>query len=91
MLIICGCSDVNYTKIQPNKCSMFKIFAFSAKDTPENLLPKGSEVRVVGPSTRKGHLIVDHKNICYHVPYQMLDIKVNSILVVALYITGEHS
>ncbi|XP_052069098.1 unconventional myosin-VIIa-like isoform X1 [Mytilus californianus] len=48
---------------------------YSAKDAPENVLRKGSEVRVVGPSAKKGHLIVDHKNICFHVPYQMLDIK----------------
>jgi hypothetical protein len=55
---------------------MFELFFFTVKDTPNNILPKGSEVRVVGPSAKKGHLIVEKKNICYHVPYQMLDIKV---------------
>ena len=41
----------------------------------EITLYKGESVLVVGASTRRGHLVVDHNNCNVHVPYQYLEFK----------------
>jgi dachs protein len=33
---------------------------------------------VMGASHRRGHLLVEHKNHHFHVPYQFLELKSNS-------------
>ena len=37
-------------------------------------LVKGDQVIVVGASPRRGHLLVEHKNVSLHVPFQFLEL-----------------
>lgn len=39
------------------------------------VLLKGETVLVVGASTRRGHLVVEHKHCTLHVPFQFLELK----------------
>lgn len=39
------------------------------------VLLKGESVLVVGASTRRGHLVVEHKHCTLHVPFQFLELK----------------
>ena len=41
----------------------------------EVVLLKGETVLVVGASQRRGHLVVEHKNVSLHVPFQFLELK----------------
>ncbi|XP_051174657.1 unconventional myosin-IXb isoform X1 [Leptopilina boulardi] len=41
----------------------------------EVVLLKGETVLVVGASSRRGHLLVEHNNITLHVPYQFMELK----------------
>lgn len=47
---------------------------FSALNPPTKQLRKGETVTVVGASHRRGHLIVQHKNVTYHVPFQYMEL-----------------
>ncbi|CAG7834204.1 unnamed protein product [Allacma fusca] len=38
-------------------------------------LLKGETVMVIGASTRRGHLLVEHKNRTIHIPFQYLELK----------------
>lgn len=42
------------------------------------VLRGGEAVMVMGASHRRGHLLVEHKNHHFHVPYQFLELKPNS-------------
>lgn len=39
------------------------------------VLVKGETVLVVGASSRRGHLVVEHKHCTFHVPFQFLELK----------------
>jgi len=41
-----------------------------------NVFCQGEEVRVVGPSSMRGHLKVERREVCLDVPYNLLDLKV---------------
>lgn len=43
------------------------------------VLSRGEEVDVVGPSAKRGHLIVKNRNIVMDVPYHLLDLKVRGL------------
>lgn len=43
------------------------------------VLSRGEEVDVVGPSAKRGHLIVKNSNIVMDVPYHLLDLKVRGL------------
>lgn len=47
---------------------------FSALNPPTKQLRKSETVTVVGASHRRGHLIVQHKNVTYHVPFQYMEL-----------------
>lgn len=40
------------------------------------VLCRGEEVDVVGPSSKRGHLIVKNRDLVMDVPYHLLDLKV---------------
>ena len=42
------------------------------------MLRAGEAVMVVGASHRRGHLLVEHKNHNFHVPYQFLELQKNT-------------
>lgn len=57
---------------------IFIAFAYYAEDgNGEINLSKGENVLVVGASTKRGHLLVEHKNMTISVPYQYLELKIN--------------
>ncbi|XP_030768013.1 unconventional myosin-IXa isoform X2 [Sitophilus oryzae] len=39
------------------------------------VLMKGDTVLVIGASPRRGHLVVEHKNTTFHVPFQYMELK----------------
>ncbi|XP_076268731.1 unconventional myosin-IXb-like dachs isoform X3 [Rhynchophorus ferrugineus] len=39
------------------------------------MLLKGETVLVIGASQRRGHLVVEHKNTTFHVPFQYMELK----------------
>lgn len=43
------------------------------------VLLKGETVLVVGASSRRGHLVVEHKHCTLHVPFQFLELKQQSV------------
>lgn len=47
---------------------------FSALNPPTKQLRKGETVTVVGASHRRGHLIVQHKGVTFHVPFQYMEL-----------------
>lgn len=47
---------------------------FSALNPPTKQLRKGENVTVVGASHRRGHLIVQHKGVTFHVPFQYMEL-----------------
>lgn len=40
-------------------------------------LKKGEAVSVVGASHRRGHLIVEHSGVSFHVPFQFMELVKN--------------
>lgn len=56
-------------------------FIFELLEEPVNgkVLSRGEEVDVVGPSSKRGHLIVKNSNIVMDVPYHLLDLKVRGL------------
>ena len=50
-------------------------FIISEDASGEVVLLKGETVLVVGASQRRGHLVVEHKNVSLHVPFQFLELK----------------
>jgi hypothetical protein len=50
-------------------------FISSEDASGEVVLLKGETVLVVGASQRRGHLVVEHKNVSLHVPFQFLELK----------------
>lgn len=56
-------------------------FIFELLEEPVNgkVLSRGEEVDVVGPSSKRGHLIVKNNNIVMDVPYHLLDLKVRGL------------
>ena len=55
------------------------ICALIAEDANGEVVLRGGEaVMVMGASHRRGHLLVEHKNHHFHVPYQFLELKSNS-------------
>lgn len=46
----------------------------SATNPPSEQLRKGETVTVVGASNRRGHLIVEHNNVSFHVPFQFMEL-----------------
>jgi len=53
----------------------FPLRAEDANAATEVVLRGGEAVQVVGASHRRGHLLVEHKNHHFHVPYQFLELK----------------
>ena len=50
-------------------------FIISEDASGEVVLLKGETVLVVGASQRRGHLVVEHKNVSLHVTFQFLELK----------------
>lgn len=46
-------------------------------------LKKGETVTVVGASSGRGHLIVEHKGQSYHVPFQYMELSSQTLAAVA--------
>ena len=55
---------------------LFTIVSSLEESVNGRVLPRGEEVEVVGPSTKRGHLIVKNNQIVMDVPYHLLDLKV---------------
>ena len=45
----------------------------------ETTLVKGETVLVTGASSRRGHLMVQHRDHTVHVPHQYLELKMTSV------------
>ena len=52
----------------------------------EVVLLKGETVLVIGASSKRGHLLVEHKNKTLHVPYQYMELKSYNINVWKYYL-----
>jgi len=59
------------------KLSIHFPFRFAEDGSGEVILRGGEAVMVMGASHRRGHLLVEHKNHHFHVPYQFLELKSN--------------
>ena len=55
----------------------FRLCFFKEDASGDVVLRAGEAVMVVGASHRRGHLLVEHKNHNFHVPYQYLELKSN--------------
>jgi len=53
------------------------LFVFSEDANDDVVLRGGEVVLVMGASNRRGHLLVEHNNHHFHVPYQFLELKSN--------------
>jgi len=49
-----------------------------ATNPPIEQLRKGETVTVVGASHRRGHLIVEHNSVSFHVPFQFMELVKNN-------------
>ena len=56
---------------------IYSIVSSSEESVNGRVLPRGEEVEVVGPSTKRGHLVVKNNQIVMDVPYHLLDLKVS--------------
>lgn len=50
----------------------------SATNPPSDQLRKGETVTVTGASHRRGHLIVEHNSVSFHVPFQFMELVKNN-------------
>lgn len=48
-------------------------------------LSKGEAVTVIGASTRRGHLLVEHLGHQFHVPYQMMHLPVTTLTAASIH------
>ena len=56
----------------------------SGRIDPPIKLSKGEAVTVVGASTRRGHLLVEHLGQQFHVPYQFLELPVTTLTTASI-------
>ncbi|CAL8122354.1 unnamed protein product [Orchesella dallaii] len=63
------------TKLGYPQSRIMKMTYPDESTTADMRLMKGEKVVVVGASSRRGHLMVEHKNRTIHVPFQYLELK----------------
>lgn len=72
---------INFFHVQCNTTTTsltnFLNFNYAEDGSGEVILRGGEAVMVMGASHRRGHLLVEHKNHHFHVPYQFLELKSN--------------
>lgn len=70
---VTGNSKLGYPQSRVMKMN----FPEDSASNPEQLR-KGETVTVVGASHRRGHLIVEHNNVSFHVPFQFMELVKNT-------------
>lgn len=57
------------------QCVLILFLSLTEDANGDVVLRGGEAVMVMGASHRRGHLLVEHKNHHFHVPYQFLELK----------------
>ena len=71
-------------KIDFPSSSDFDMTSSSQNEGSNAKLLKGEAVTVIGASTRRGHLLVEHHGHQFHVPYQFMQLPVTTLTAASI-------